>query len=212
LGQIPDIQQEFPLLLLPNHSTWWDGFFVFLLNKKFYNRRLYLMMLEEQLHQFSFFSKVGAYSIEPSSLSGVKESLRYTMNILKQETGSDVLICIFPQGILSPWHKRPLEFKRGVETILAGYGEKVNIIPLGVKAIFLNEQHPQIFFKFGQCDVIDRLENIKFYEKQTEQVLQEILDEINRGSYGTTIFSGSLSISDRVTHIQNNLHHWKDKR
>jgi hypothetical protein len=28
LGKIPETNPELPLLLLPNHSTWWDGFFV----------------------------------------------------------------------------------------------------------------------------------------------------------------------------------------
>ena len=32
-GELPEIPDHLPLLLLPNHSTWWDGFFVYLLNK-----------------------------------------------------------------------------------------------------------------------------------------------------------------------------------
>ena len=208
LGELPDIQPDLPLLLLPNHSTWWDGFLVFLLNKKYLHRKLYLMMLEEQLCHFSFFRKVGAYSINPGSLNGIKESLKYTIEILKQQRSNDILICIFPQGVLSPWHKRPLDYKRGIGTIINTYKDKVNILPLGIKTIFLKEQHPQIFLKFGQCDVVDSgsIKDIKHYEKQSEQILKSIIDEINAGFCGKIILSGSISISDRVTHIQKGLH------
>ena len=45
IGNIPKSDPELPLLLIPNHSTWWDGFFVYLLNDQFLKRELYMMML-----------------------------------------------------------------------------------------------------------------------------------------------------------------------
>ena len=117
LGEIPETDPQLPLLLLPNHSSWWDGFLVYLLNKKIFKRPLYLMMLEKELSKYGFFSRVGAYSIQPGNPKDVLESLHYTAGLLGQKE-TIPLVCIFPQGELKPWGKRPLGYKRGVEWIL----------------------------------------------------------------------------------------------
>ena len=119
LGTPPEIPDDLPVLLLPNHSTWWDGFFVYLLNKKMFRRTAYLMMLESQLSKYKFFAKIGAYSIEPENRQGIIESLEYTVQLLNQEMplrrsrdpdhrdGVPPLVSIFPQGQLLPWQTRP---------------------------------------------------------------------------------------------------------
>ena len=211
LGNLPKIDPDLPLLLLPNHSTWWDGFFVYALNKKILHRKLYLMMLEKQLRNFSFFSKVGAYSIDPGSLSGVKNSIQYTTRILSEE--KDTMICLFAQGVLSPWFKRPLEFQRGFETVISNYGKKMNILPLGIKTIFLEEQHAQVFFRFGDCDQIDAqsVRGSLHYEKKCEQLLEQIITDIRVRKKGTIIFSGAQSLSTRVEMMQNRFPRQKKK-
>jgi 1-acyl-sn-glycerol-3-phosphate acyltransferase len=64
LGNMPETDKNLPLVLLPNHSTWWDGFFVHLLNRKIFEREIFLMMLKSQLEKFSFFSRLGAFGVE----------------------------------------------------------------------------------------------------------------------------------------------------
>ena len=152
LGAVPEVPAHLPLLLLPNHSTWWDGFFVYLLNKRIFQRTAYLMMLETQLTQYKFFTKIGAYSIEPKHRQGIFESLAYTVEVLKQ---SNPLVSIFPQGELLPWHTRPLGYKRGVEWILREYGKPVVILPLAIRAEFRGEKRPEVFFLFGDVKVFD---------------------------------------------------------
>jgi hypothetical protein len=202
LGDIPEVKPDLPLLLLPNHSTWWDGFFVYTLNKKILHRELYVMMLEQQLKRFSFFTKVGAFSIDPGSFEGVKMSLQYANHVLSER--KNVLLCLFAQGVLSPWFKRPLEFQRGVEKIVKNYGKKINILSLGIKALFLEEQHAQVFFRFGSCDQVDKdsFKGVHYYEEQCEYLLDQIIADISIGQRGQVIFSGAHSLSDRVESIQ----------
>ena len=152
LGTVPEVPGHLPLLLLPNHSTWWDGFFVYLLNKRIFRRTAYLMMLEAQLTKYKFFRKIGAYSIEPKHRQGIFESLAYTVELLNQ---SNSLVSIFPQGELLPWHTRPLGYKRGVEWILREYGKPVAILPLAIRAEFRGEKCPEVFFLFGDVKVFD---------------------------------------------------------
>ncbi len=176
LGEIPQIEAQFPLLLLPNHSTWWDGFFIYLLNKKVFHRRTFLMMLETQLRRYPFFKYLGAFSVAPFSPASVRAALRYTAEILKQQPPP--LLCIFPQGELFPWQQRPLVYKRGVEVILQAYGEKANLLPLAMRAEFLGKHRPEVFFLFGKNQIVEAKSS--FPAKQWAQIEEELLDDLAR--------------------------------
>jgi hypothetical protein len=82
LGPDPDIDPALPLLITPNHSTWWDGFFFYILNRKIWKRKAHLMMLEEQLSKYRFFSRIGAFGIEPGLARRSYQALRYSAAVL----------------------------------------------------------------------------------------------------------------------------------
>lgn len=173
LGTPPKIPDDLPVLLLPNHSTWWDGFFVYLLNKKIFRRTAYLMMLEKQLSKYKFFAKIGAYSIEPENKRSVLESLEYTVELLNQEMP---LVTVFPQGQLLPWHTRPLGYRRGVEWILQKYGKSIAVLPLAIRTEFLGEKRPSVFFLFGDLHVFDT-ETFQGMDR-LEQTETAVLDDL----------------------------------
>ena len=108
MEEFPAVKSDIPILLMPNHSTWWDGFFVYLLNNLIYRRPLYVMMLEEQLSKYSFFSKVGAYSIRPGHPASILETMKYSLEILHTVKNPAPLVCLFPQGKMTPASARPI--------------------------------------------------------------------------------------------------------
>ena len=173
LGTPPEIPDDLPLLLLPNHSTWWDGFFVYLLNKQVFRRTAHLMMLEAQLTKYKFFTKIGAYSIEPENPRGVIESLEYTAELLNREMS---LVAVFPQGELLPWHTRPLDYKRGVEWILRKHGKPVTLLPLAIRTEFLGEKRPSVFFLFGDAYTFDAatFQGTDWLEKTETELLDDL--------------------------------------
>ncbi|MGH7600114.1 MAG: lysophospholipid acyltransferase family protein [bacterium] len=191
LGQAPETNPDLPLLLLPNHSTWWDGFFVYLLNKKLFRRKPYLMMLEAQLSRYWFFARLGAYSIDPQSSGGIKESIKYSIEVIKQKIMPKPLLCIFPQGELLPLEKRPLGYKNGVETILSGYGGKANFLPLAIKTEFLHEQLPEAFFCFGENLIANSktFAGMQRMQEIEEGLLDELSKRISKGERGTILMS-----------------------
>lgn len=199
LGQAPETNPDLPLLLLPNHSTWWDGFFVYLLNKKLFRRKPYLMMLDEQLFRYRFFARLGAYSIDPQSSGSIKEAIKYSIEILKQKIMPKPLLCIFPQGELLPWEKRPLGYKSGVEIIMSGYGGKANFLPLAIKAEFLNEQLPAAFFCFGENIIANS--NTFAGMQHLQEIEESLLDGLNKrvteGEKGMILMSGHRSVNTR---------------
>ncbi len=106
-GDIDD--QGGSILLLSNHFSWWDGFIARYTNKKKLGRKLFVMMLEEQLRANIVLRKLGAFSIRKNSRSAL-ESLNYAASILKNPRH---LLLLFPQGRFQSIHTRPLSFEKG---------------------------------------------------------------------------------------------------
>jgi hypothetical protein len=185
-GKPPQTEPHLPLLLLPNHSTWWDGFFVYFLNKKIFRRPAYLMMLEEQLARFHFFSRLGVFSVNPDSPYSVRESLTYAAGILGRQTLPRPLLCMFPQGELLPWNKRPLDYRRGVEVLMKTFAESVNVLSLAIRVEFLYEQKAEVFFLFGENQVVaaGAFPTVKTLQEIEEKLLTDLAAMMSRGEKG----------------------------
>ena len=198
LGEIPDPPAELPLLLLPNHSTWWDGFFVYLINKKLFGRMGYLMMLEEQLAKYRFFAKIGAYSVEPKLPKSVLASLNYSVSLLQQKLIPRPMLCLFPQGDLQPWDTRPLAYKRGLEWLLQKYAEPVNLLPLVIRIEFLGEQRPEVFFLFGQNYQLNysTFPGMSWLEKGENILLDDLAIRIAQREEGQILLRGYRSVNE----------------
>ncbi len=196
MGDPPYVNPQLPLILVPNHSSWWDGFFVYHLNRVLLHRRMYLMMLEDQLAKFPFFSLVGCFSIKPGSPKGISHSLNYTSALLEAPEAGQVAICLFPQGELQPWGKRPLEYQPGLEWIVRHSKEAVQILPLAIRIEYRGEQRPEAFFQFGTIFS----ENMRTYpgmpslQKYHESLLEDLEHSILDNKPGQVIFSGRRSI------------------
>jgi hypothetical protein len=196
LGDTPEISSSTPILLLPNHNTWWDGFFIYLLNLQVFHRPLYLMMLEEQLKKYSFFSKVGAYSIKLDNPKGVLQSMKYTLDILNKNMQPAPLVCIFPQGEMFPPSKRPLLVKPGFQWILKHMEKELAIIPLGMRIEYLDQQLPEIFFQLGPSMKVEDPLDVATLEGYLSTLLDEMLDLISSGVKGKVLLYGKRSVSE----------------
>jgi 1-acyl-sn-glycerol-3-phosphate acyltransferase len=196
LGPVPDFDPDLPLLITPNHSTWWDGFFFYILNRRVWKRKGYLMMLEEQLCKYRFFSRIGAFGIEPGLARKSYEALRYSADLLRNPANA---LCVFPQGDLRYFGVRPLEFKRGVGYILKLYGGDVNLLPLGIRCEFLIDQRPEAFFMADRVYRVNprTFQGIQWLEQQEEALLGRLHRAILSGEKGRTVVMGREPINAR---------------
>jgi hypothetical protein len=199
LADIPDIETDQPVLLLPNHSSWWDGFFVYFLNKQLLNRPLYLMMLENQLKKYPFFSRVGAFSIDPGHPKSVMTSLEYSRTILERPVSPAPLLCLFPQGVLRPNWIRPLGFAKGHEWIIKKSKKQLAILTLGIQIEFLDQQLPEVFFQFGKVEHSDlkKSANLELLENSLTNLLDSIQRQILAGSKGKSLLKGFSSVNEK---------------
>ena len=115
--------RERPVLIVGNHFSWWDGFFVMHLNRTLFRRDLYVMMLEEQLKKRLFLSRVGAFSIKPGNKS-VVNSLSYTVDLLRNPKN---IVVIFPQGEIKSAYTEQYRFEKGLQFILDRTASQVPI-------------------------------------------------------------------------------------
>jgi 1-acyl-sn-glycerol-3-phosphate acyltransferase len=196
-GDLPQPDPNLPLLLVPNHSNWWDGFFVYLLNDQILKRNLYLMMLDRQLAKYKFFARIGAFGITPGDKENVQESLNYSFELLQLK---NVMITMFPQGVLLPWGKRPLNFKKGIESIIQLYKKPINILPLAIRSEYGGEQRANAFFQFGENFVVDAqsFQGVKWLEEVELKLLNDLAEKIVDGDHGIKLLAGRGSVNVKM--------------
>ena len=189
LGPMPEIDPALPLLITPNHSSWWDGFFIYILNKRLLKRKVHLMMLEDQLSKYGFFSRIGAFGIEPGKPRKAYAALRYSAEVLRDPANA---LCVFPQGVLRYFAARPLRFQRGVEQILKIFGADVNLLPLGMRCECLIDQRPEAFFMADRIFRVNHnsFRGIDWLEQQEEELLQRLMGKILEGDKGRIVVRG----------------------
>ncbi|HSV87255.1 MAG TPA: lysophospholipid acyltransferase family protein [Bacteroidales bacterium] len=97
------------LLIIGNHFSWWDGFFGLYATEKALKRKLFVMMLEDQLAKRKFLSKIGAFSIKKNCRS-VVDTFKYATYQLSNPKHA---VLLFPQGRFQSQGSLPLQFQKG---------------------------------------------------------------------------------------------------
>jgi len=119
-----------PLLVVANHTSWWDGFLVRELHQVLRSDQpFYTVMLEEELRRHPFLRRLGGTGVTP----GVPESLRMLLRRMAEirEESPGALVLFFPQGRLWPSHRRPLGFSTGIRAVRRALGHAA-VLPLGI--------------------------------------------------------------------------------
>jgi len=135
-------------LLIGNHISWWDGFWALYLNNNLLKKKIYVMMLEEQLKSRKLLSRLGAFSIQPGTRSVLK-SLDYAAQKLR---GTGNLVVIYPQGKISPITANHPHFFSGIEKILnPSSGNEVLFYAVFVD--YFSNRKPSLYFYLGEAAI-----------------------------------------------------------
>lgn len=181
INQLPNIDPSKSLVMAPNHFSWWDGFFVYWLNKKVLNKKLYVMMLEDQLKRYWFFKKLGCYSIDLNDSKKMITSLKYTLDLIQN---ADNAITMYPQGEIQSYEQRPIQLKDGIDFIAKKSKVNFQIIPVAFKIHYTNERLPIIYTRFGKLlNSIDVAVNPQIFKDQFTSNLDFINSECLTSKY-----------------------------
>jgi 1-acyl-sn-glycerol-3-phosphate acyltransferase len=145
-------ERDASFLVVSNHFSWWDGFFVLYLNQKRFGKNLYVMMLEEQLRKRMFLNKCGAFSVanRPKELM---KSVDHAASLLEDKSN---LVLMFPQGRIETSYRYPFAFERGVEEVLQRTRARVRVVFVAIMIDYFSSPRPGLFLYFQQPDLGER--------------------------------------------------------
>ncbi len=177
----PEIPGDKSLVITPNHISWWDGFFIDRLSKHTLDKKLHLMMLESSLEKFWFFSKVGAFSINPDNIASVVQTFKYTRDLLQDNNN---MVITYPQGEIEPFEKRPLSLKGGIVNLLKPLGSKTLIMPVGFKIEYYDKRKPAVYSRFGSLlETETIIGNMGLYEEEFIKNLDLLADAAGKREF-----------------------------
>jgi len=134
-NDFPIIPKEDGLIVTPNHFSWWDGFFIDYTLNHFLNRKIFILMLEEQLERYWFFQKIGAFSINQKNPISIARTFQYISRIISNPLN---YLVFYPQGDIETYDKRPLTVKEGLKVLSAKINFIVKIVPAAFKINYGN--------------------------------------------------------------------------
>lgn len=130
-----------PVLVIANHMSWWDGFWIMYLNLKILHRKVYFMMLEERLKKHWYFQFTGGYSVKKKSRS-IIESLDYTLELLNN---SNNMVFLFPQGEITSLYNTTIDFEKGIQRIIERSSPDLQVIFMVNLPDYFSDSNPSVF-------------------------------------------------------------------
>ena len=98
-------ETDYPTIMFAPHSNWWDGIVGYTICNRLCKKEIRIMI--EELNRFPIIRRGGGYSVNKKSAQSAMESLKYSVRVLKDP---NVILYIFPQGVINPPNHRPIEF------------------------------------------------------------------------------------------------------
>lgn len=167
-----DLDEPLPVVVIINHSSWWDVLTAYYLANEVFSFKSYAVMDEPQLKRYRFFSQVGFYSVDrESGLKGIREFLSYSQKILS-EPGTAVWIC--PQGDFVSNDARPVRFFPGTAHLVK-HLKKCWVLPVALDYELCQEPLPEAFALAGSAVKFDSKEN-----KNVEEINRRLEEELSK--------------------------------
>lgn len=135
-----------PLLVITNHTSWWDPLVVLFVTRRLLDVEAFAMMDQKNLERLPFFAKVGAFGVDLEVPQDGARGMRYAA---KRLTTPRTLVWIFPQGKEVPLTARPLEFRAGSAQI-ERLAPNALIVPGAIRYVFGSSPLPSLWLSFGE--------------------------------------------------------------
>ncbi|MFO7852536.1 MAG: 1-acyl-sn-glycerol-3-phosphate acyltransferase [Bacteroidota bacterium] len=137
---------ERPLLIIGNHFSWYDGFFMNYYNNEVLKKKFHVMMLKEQLKGRLFLNKAGAFSINPGTRD-IVESLHYSSELLNDPNN---MLLMYPTGEIQSSYISSFRFMKGLDKILADNDPEIRFYACLID--YFSERKPAAWIYFHVVD------------------------------------------------------------
>lgn len=137
--------REGAVLLVSNHTSWWDPLVALHVATHLLGKAGHAMMDAKNLRRLPFFGLVGGFGVELGKPDDGAQVIEYAAELLQTPEN---LVWVFPQGAERPIHERPLGFRRGSGEI-ARLAPQARVLPLGLWYEFGGVEKPTLWLSFG---------------------------------------------------------------
>jgi len=138
--------ERVPAIFTCTHTSWWDGYLTWPLNRALGGREAFMMMDEASLRHFRFFTWMGLYGVDRANPRAALRSIEYSADLLR--AAPHRALWIFPQGAILPPDRRPLDLFPGVAHI-ARRVPLCDVVPIAWRLEYRYEQRAEIFVRVG---------------------------------------------------------------
>ena len=139
-----------PVLVLANHTNWWDGFLAVLVTGRL-GRRFQILMEARNLARYRIFLRVGAVPLHRDQPRQAYRDLVSAVEYLQRGAA----LWIFPQGERRP-PAEPLDrLERGAALLALRASRPLRICPVAFRYTFVSEQQPEAFVQVGEDWVLE---------------------------------------------------------
>ena len=137
--------REGAVLVVSNHTSWWDALVVLHLGVRVLHARTFAMMDGANLRRLPFFALVGAFGVDRTSALDGARGVRYAAKLLDAPR---TLVWIFAQGRETPVTMRPLGFHGGSAAI-GRIAPAARVLALGLRYEHGEQPDPAIWISVG---------------------------------------------------------------
>lgn len=134
------LDRDRAILLLANHFSWWDGFFLLYLNQIFLRKKFHIMVTEENYRSVWFLKYLGAFSVKKKSRSAI-ETLEYAGTLLNDPEN---LVVIFPQGKLYSGHTEEVLFEKGLINLVNSSAKRFQYLFVAIFTDYFQFRKPSV--------------------------------------------------------------------
>lgn len=137
---------ESPLLVVSNHTAWWDPLVALLVSARLLGADGYALMDAKNLRRLPFFRGIGAFGVDLDDPADGARAIRYAAKLLR-DPGR--LVWVFPQGEERPITRRPLGFRPGSAEI-ARVARRVAVLPVAIRYEQGASERPTLYVSLGE--------------------------------------------------------------
>jgi 1-acyl-sn-glycerol-3-phosphate acyltransferase len=167
-----------PLLVVANHTSWWDALVALYVTTHLLELEGYALMDAKNLVRFPFFGLVGAFGVDLGEPRDGVRAIRYASRLLDRPGRA---VWLFPQGRERPITERPLDFRGGAAEI-ARVARNAVIIPAALRYEFGADELPHLYVSFGP--VVAPSRDVETNRIEQERAVDAELARIERAACG----------------------------
>ncbi|MFB6320179.1 1-acyl-sn-glycerol-3-phosphate acyltransferase [Saccharicrinis sp. FJH54] len=161
-------------MAIGNHFSWWDGFWMYDLNRINIGKRFHIIMLYEQLKSRMYFNKIGAAGLKRNSRNTLK-LLDYCSRLMQNP---DNILFFFPEGEIRPQNQETVHFEKGIMRIIDRAPDNLQLMFVVNLTEYFSNKKPTLYSFYKSIEA-KSFTNISEMENAYNSFLAECRNRLN---------------------------------